>query len=156
MLYDNLQIASTPHIKPWLTVRPRLMLIISQLHHNRLIFLLQQTCAHEGAMFCNITCSGIQQTILLKLEKTCLNAYVKSHVLGAWMNAKVAIVFKKRNKNNIRNYGLIYLIKLLMKILTKRPGRTQAKNQREEPASLRSRNSITEHVHVRKQLKETC
>ena len=91
----------------------------------------------------------ISQT-LAKLYTKCLS---KRRIPIAWKNAKVVIIFKKRN---YRPVCLLNSYKVLTKVLTKRLEKTLDENQPREQAGFRSRYSATDHIHVLKQLKEKC
>ena len=70
------------------------------------------------------------------------------------------IIFKKGNKEDLKNYRPICLLaniyKVLRKVLTKRLEKTLDENQPREQAGFRSRGSTTYLIHVVNKLKEKC
>ena len=98
------------------------------------------------------------------ISKTLAKLYTKHlserRILTAWKNAKMVIIFQKRNNKDLNNYIPICMLsniyKLLTKVLMNRLQKTFYENQPREQAGFRSRYSTADHIYAVNQLKEKC
>ena len=101
-----------------------------------------------------------EDTIAKALAKLYTKCISERRIPTTWKNAKMVIIFKKGNQNDIKNYRPICLLsniyKLFTKILTARLEKILNENQPREYAGFRGGYSMTDHIHVINQLKEKC
>ena len=101
-----------------------------------------------------------EDTIAKALAKLYTKCISERRIPATWKNAKMVIIFKKGNQNDIKNYRPICLLsnihKLFTKILTARLEKILDDNQPREQARFRGGYSTTDHIHVINKLKEKC